>query len=319
MYIKLFKFSIVIILILLIFGGCKRTDEHVIKIGVLDGPTAISMIRLMDKPIQISGKRLEIVVKNDPQQIQALMMQHKLDFAVLPTVMAANLYNRGVNYRMLACPVWGTLYIVSNKKGIKSFEDLSGHTVSVFVQGATPDILLQREIKRKGILNVNYDYSRSGNQEVAQALIQNQAEIAVVSEPLVSMLLTKYKHMHIVERLECEEFFRNSDVDIFVQSAFVVSNRFINRHYELIPEVSNAYALSCNFINEQPKEAARMLVAKGMMPDEQTALTALPLCNIRYVSAFAIERETHRYLQIFHEFNPETTSGNTKVKDFIYQ
>jgi NitT/TauT family transport system substrate-binding protein len=87
----------------------------------------------------------------------------------------------------------------------------------------------------------------------------------------------------------------------FVQSAFVVSNNFIEQHSELISEVSNAYALSCNFINEQPAEAARMLVAKGMMPDEQTAQTALPLCNIRYVSAFAIERETRRYLEIFHD------------------
>lgn len=313
------KFSLIIFIIILIFSACKPKEDNVIRIGVLDGPTAISAIRLSDKPLQINGIKIELIVKSDPQQIQAMMMRHKLDFAVLPTVMAANLFNRGVDYRMIACPVWGTLYIVSNNKDINSFEDLSGRTVSVFGQGATPDVLLQREIKRKGILQVKYDYSHTGNQEVAQALMQNQSEIAVVSEPLVSMLLTKNKNMHIVERLECEEFFRNSDVDIFVQSAFVVSNRFIEQHPELISEVSNAYAMSCNFINDQPKEAARMLVAKGMMPDVKTALTALPLCNIRYVSAFAIERETHRYLEIFHDFNPETTGGKTKVRDFIYQ
>lgn len=313
------KFSLIIFIIILIFSACKPKEDNVIRIGVLDGPTAISAIRLIDKPLHINGIKIELIVKSDPQQIQAMMMRHKLDFAVLPTVMAANLFNRGVDYRMIACPVWGTLYIVSNNKDINSFEDLSGRTVSVFGQGATPDVLLQREIKRKGILQVKYDYSHTGNQEVAQALMQNQSEIAVVSEPLVSMLLTKNKNMHIVERLECEEFFRNTDVDIFVQSAFVVSNRFIENHSELISEVSNAYAMSCNFINEQPTEAARILVAKGMMPDEKTALTALPLCNIRYVSAFAIERETHRYLEIFHDFNPETTGDKTKVRDFIYQ
>lgn len=316
---KMKKFSLLIFIIILIFSSCKPKDENVIRIGVLDGPTAISVIRLIDKPVQINGKKLEIIVKSDPQQIQALMMRHELDFAVLPTVMAANLFNRGVDYRMLACPVWGTLYIVTNNKDIKSFEDLSGRTVAVFGQGATPDVLLQREINRKGILQVKYDYSHAGNHEVAQALMQKRAEIAVVSEPLVSMLLTKNRNMHIVERLECEGFIRNSDVDIFVQSAFVVSNNFIEQHSELISEVSNAYALSCNFINKQPAEAARMLVAKGMMPDEQTAQTALPLCNIRYVSAFAIERETRRYLEIFHDFNPETTGGKTNVRDFIYQ
>lgn len=316
---KMHKLFFVILSIVLFLSGCRTKNDNTIRIGVLDGPSAISAIQLINNQLVINGKNVEIVVKSDPQQIQALMMRHKLDFAVLPTVMAANLYNRGVDYRMLACPVWGTLYIISNNRDINTLEDLSGRTVAVFGQGATPDILLQREIKLKGILQVKYDYSHTGNQEVAQALLQNRTEIAVVSEPLVSMLLTKNKNMHIVERLECEEFFRNSDVDIFVQSAFVVSNRFIELYPELISEVSNAYAMSCNFINEQPAEAARLLVAKGMMPDQKTALTALPLCNIRYVSAFAIERETHRYLEIFHEFDPETTGGKTKVRDFIYQ
>ena len=136
------KFSLIIFIIILIFSACKPKEDNVIRIGVLDGPTAISAIRLIDKPLQINGRKIELIVKSDPQQIQAMMMRHKLDFAVLPTVMAANLFNRGVDYRMIACPVWGTLYIVSNNKDINLFEDLSGRTVSVFGQGATPDVLL---------------------------------------------------------------------------------------------------------------------------------------------------------------------------------
>jgi len=75
------------------------------------------------------------------------MMQHKLDFAILPTVMAANLYNKGVDFKIIAVPIWGTLYVLANHPGIKSFSDLNNQTISVFGQGATPDILLQRFVE----------------------------------------------------------------------------------------------------------------------------------------------------------------------------
>jgi NitT/TauT family transport system substrate-binding protein len=308
-----------LVLPLLLLNSCKDKNTNSIRIGVLQGPSAISFIQMINTPTVIDGKTVEIIIKNDPQQIQALMMRHELDFAVLPTVMAANLYNKGIDYRIIACPVWGTLYIVTNQPNISTLEDISGHSVSVFGQGATPDILLQREIQNKGIINVKLDYTFSGNNETAQALLQNKTQIAVISEPLVSTLISKNKNIHIVSKLNCEEFFRNSDIDIFAQSSFVVSNKFINNYNDIIPLVRDAYSTSCNFINEQPDEAAKMLVNNKLIADIATAKLALPLCNIRYVGAFAIEREINRYLQIYFDFDPKSIGGKMPARDFIYQ
>lgn len=313
------KWICLLVLPLLLLNSCKDKNTNSIRIGVLQGPSAISFIQMINTPTVIDGKTVEIIIKNDPQQIQALMMRHELDFAVLPTVIAANLYNKGIDYRIIACPVWGTLYIVTNQPNINTLEDISGHSVSVFGQGATPDILLQREIQNKGIINVKLDYTFSGNNETAQALLQNKTQIAVISEPLVSTLISKNKNIHIVSKLNCEEFFRNSDIDIFAQSAFVVSNRFINNYNDIIPLVRDAYSTSCNFINEQPDEAAKMLVNNKLIADIATAKLALPLCNIRYVGAFAIEREINRYLQIYFDFDPKSIGGKMPTRDFIYQ
>ncbi|MBN2767345.1 MAG: ABC transporter substrate-binding protein [Paludibacteraceae bacterium] len=317
MLLKFLKFSLLFLAIILL--SCDTNEPNTIRFGVLDGPSAISIVKLSESELYFGGKKLEIIQKNDPQQIQAMMMRDKLDFAILPTVMAANLFNRGVRYRMLACPVWGTLYILTNNKDVQSIADLQGKSIAVFGQGATPDVLLKREFQRRAIKNVRLEYTYNSNQAVSQALLQKNIENAVVSEPLVSILLQKDKEVKIVKQLECVEFFRSTDIDIFVQSAFVVSDRFIKKHPELISEISNAYAMSCNFINEHPSKAAQILIEKALLPDEQTALLALPLCNIRYVSAFAIEREINQYLDIFYDFNPETTAGKTKVRDFIFQ
>ena len=120
---------IYILFIIFCCFSCKEQKSDTIRIGVLNGPTAISFIQLIDKPLMIDGKRTEIIFKSDPQQIQALMMRNELDFAVLPTVMAANLYNKGVDFKIVAIPVWGTLYLLSNQPGIKSFADLEGKTI----------------------------------------------------------------------------------------------------------------------------------------------------------------------------------------------
>lgn len=322
MKIKKHKYSISILLVwilVLLLGSCHKNDRNTIRIGVLEGPSAISIVKMINKPVLIEGKKVEIIIKSDPQQIQALMIRNELDFAVLPTVMAANLYNKGLKYKVIGCPIWGTLYIVTNQPNIETLEELSGHTISVFGQGATPDILLQRELKQKGILNVKYDYSYTGNKELAQALLQNNAKIAVVSEPMVSMLLAKDKNIRIVGPLTCEEFIQNSDMDIFVQSSFVVNPRFVENNYHLIPKIRELYANSCNFVTEQPNQAARMLVDNGLISDYDIAKRAIPLCNIRYVGAFALEREINRYLNIFYEFDPKCIGGKIPPRDFIYQ
>jgi NitT/TauT family transport system substrate-binding protein len=162
-----------------VLSSCKNQPSETINIGILDGPSAISFIQMIEKPPVIAGRKIEITKKGELMQIQALMMQDKLDFAILPTVMAANLYNKGLKYRMLACPIWGTLYLLTNANE-QNLKDLKGKVISVFGQGATADILVRRKLKMNGILNVKFDYKFTTNQEVAKALLYNKTEWSVI-------------------------------------------------------------------------------------------------------------------------------------------
>lgn len=311
--------SMFFLLILICFVSCNEKPSNTIRIGALEGPSAISFIQMIDNPQFINGKKVEIIIKSDPQQIQALMMQHKLDFAILPTVMAANLYNKGVDFKIIAVPIWGTLYVLANHPGIKSFSDLNNQTISVFGQGATPDILLQRFVEYNSLTGVNIDYSYSGNNDLSQALLHKKVRIAVVSEPMASILLTKDSSIHIVTKLNCEEFVLNTDVDIFAQTSFLVNNKYIENYGKSIDRICAAYSRSCNFINDQPDEAARLLVKHRFLTDFNAARISLPLCNIRYVGAFAVERELMKYLNIFFEYDPASIGGKLPNRNIIYQ
>jgi len=232
--------------------------------------------------------------------------------------MAANLYNKGVKYRMVACPIWGTLYLLTNGSA-RNLMDLKGHTISVIGQGTTSDILLQRVLKDKEIKGVKIDYSYSTNSELAQAIGFGQVEVAVISEPLVSSLLVQNSKMHIVSKLECQEYMNNTDKDIFVQTSFLASTKFIEENPGFVRLVCDAYSNSCNFISDQPQKAAELLVKHQLSPNLAIAKLSLPLCNIRYVGAFALEKEVNRYLNIFFKFNPESLGGKLPPGEFIYQ
>ena len=88
------------ILLLSLLASCNLNEKSNIVIGVLDGPSAVSFVQMMDQMPYIDGKKVEYVVESDPQKILDLMKHKKLDFAILPTVTAVNAYNKGIKYRM---------------------------------------------------------------------------------------------------------------------------------------------------------------------------------------------------------------------------
>lgn len=310
---------LVSLLLLLINVSCDKKENDTIRIGILEGPSAISFISLLDKEYAIDNKKVEIILKNEPLEIQDMMKKNELDFAVLPTVMAAKLYNKGVKYRMVACPIWGTLYLLSNEEDNHSLRDLEGDEIAVFGQNPTADVLTKRLVTNGNVACKGIDYRFNTNEELAQALLEGEVKNAVVSEPLVSMLLNKNQNIRIIEKLNCQGYIEDTPKNYFIESAFVVSDKFIKSHPHLIPSVCHAYMGSCNLVNEQPETVAKLMVKHKITPDTDIALKSIELCNIQYVAAFALVRELYYYLQVFHSENPESIGGKIPGHDFIYQ
>lgn len=317
---NMFKKALIFNLLILLFLSCHEKPSNVIRIGVLDGPSAVSFIQLIDKQAVVNGKKVEIILRSEPQQIQALMMRNELDFAILPTVMAANLYNKGVKYKIVSIPIWGTLYIMTNLNDSATYTQLNSKTIGVFGQGATPDILLQGFIKYHDLQDININYNFTTNHDVAQALQHKKLNYAVVSEPLVSTLLSRDNDISIVSPLNCEVFISNTNVDIFAQTAFLVNEKFLNNNdCTVIRQIINSYTNSCDFVNEKPEEAAQLLVKHRIVANIEIARLSLPLCNIRYRGAFAVEDELMRYFKIFYEYNPKSIGGKIPNRNIIYQ
>ena len=295
---KLLRFITVFILPVFFFA-CFEKDTNPIKIGILEGPSAVSFIKMIDQPPTIAGRKVEFIIKSEPIQIQALMMQNELDFAILPTVMAANLYNKGIDFRLLAIPIWGTLYLISNDSAYQHIDDLENSTVHVFGQGSTADILFQDFIQKQGMQNVKIDYSYNTNHEISAAIMHHKIKLAVVSEPMISVMLAKSTDLKIITKITCEVNTLSNNENIFAQTSFLINNRLSNDYTDIIQAITANYSESCDFTSQQTKEAAKLLVKHGHLPDLKTAALSIPLCNIKYVSASKAQDRIEQYLNIF--------------------
>ena len=81
-----------------------------LHVAVLRGPSVIAFAKMMEDSPEIEGKRLSVDIVDSPELMQALLIKGKADLAALPMINAANLYNKGLKYSLLGCPVWGNLY-----------------------------------------------------------------------------------------------------------------------------------------------------------------------------------------------------------------
>ena len=89
------------------------------------------------------------------------------------------LYNKGVDCRLLACPVWGTLYIMSCDTAVRRLADLQGDGLALFGRGSTADVLVRALMRQEGV-GCRVDYRYTTNAEVAQALRARRVRAASV-------------------------------------------------------------------------------------------------------------------------------------------
>ena len=311
------RFFFIWIVLAVLFSACNQNNSNEITIGIPDGPSVISMIRLIENPPVIDGKQVKLIVKPDPLQIQSLMIQKKLDFAMLPTVMAANLYNKEVDYRMLAVPVWGTLYVVTNDSSIHDTSDLNELTVHIFGRGTTADILFRHYINSKQLKDIRIDYNFSTNQELALALLNKSIKTAIVSEPLVSMLISKDPRIKIISELTVESPSLHLQQNIFAQTAFVVNSEFADKHPGLIDKMLSHVEASCIAVRVRPEKTARLLYQRHYTDDIGIAMRSIPLCNINFVRAHNIREEINQYLRIFYTFDAKSIGSKMPDEQFI--
>ena len=314
--------TILILLIFLASCGSRTGDENTesIDVATLRGPSAISMIHMIDSLQTIQDRKVNFQIKNEPLQIRPLLFQEKVEFAVVPTNMASILYNKGVNYQLAAVPVWGTLYLFGKSEEVTSWDDLKGKKIHLMAKGMTPDVMFRYLLDKNGIdpqKDVALDYSFPTHIELANAVASGKADLGVISEPMVSMVISKNNRIKPV--ISLNEAWKNQTGMEIPQTALLVHKEFAENNKQKVNQFLKNYAESTRWINYHPKSGSQLIVKHNILESEQVAYQSIPRCNIKFTYAYDIREMVTDYLKIFHQMNPDIIGGKLPDEDFYYK
>jgi NitT/TauT family transport system substrate-binding protein len=312
------------LLLLFFSAGCRNPAPDNSAPGparwvTLKGPSAMGMIQLIDSINHHPEADLQIDILDEPLQVRKRMLDGTADFALLPTTMAAILYNKNLDYRLLGIPVWGTLYLLGKDTSLTRWEDLSNKAVHVMARGMTPDVLFRFLLMQHGInpdQDIQLDYRFPTHIDLAHAVAAGQAELGVVSEPLVSSVMHKNRKIHALFDLN-HEWSKQQGAPL-AQTAFLGKERFLTENPQFVETVMAAYERSTRWVNQHPDSAAVLIVKYRILPDSEVARDAIPRSHLHFVRARTIQTDIAAYLRIFYDINPEIIGGKMPDENFYY-
>lgn len=293
-------------LLLLFLCSCSNNKDNNIHISVLRGPSVIAFAKMIEDSPEIEGKQLSVDIVDSPEQMQALLIKGKTELAALPMINAANLYNKGLKYSLLGCPVWGNLYIVSKKGDNNQLSETE--TLHIFGAGTTPDILTRYYLEQNK-LSYSLNYSFTTPLEITRGLLSGQIHRAVLAEPFLSIALKKDSTIYIESSLNNPD----STSPGFAQTAIVYSSSLKNKRILLDSLLSE----SCRFAMFQPEKAIHILESRNIFTPGALTPESIERCRIKYLSAGEAKESILDFLRLIEQYEPKAIGGKLPDNAFI--
>ncbi|MFP4060181.1 MAG: ABC transporter substrate-binding protein [Bacteroidales bacterium] len=292
----------------------KNTSGNTIKIAVLKGPSAISVVKLMK-----SDDRFEIIMKNEPAQVKALILKEDVDIAMVPVTLGSVLYNRGVKYKLAAVPVWGTLYLFGTDTSVHAWNNLKGKRVYMMARGMTPDVIFRYLLEENGLVpgeDVIIDYSFPGHIELTNSIAGGKTGMGVVSEPLVSLAMHKNNDVEIL--IDLNKAYRQLEKthENLPMTALLVNESTYGQKREYIEAALKAIQQSAAWVNDSVAEAAKLVVEQEILPDIHVAKESIPRCNIRYIPAVEAKLPVNNFYSLLFRYDPALIGGAMPGDEF---
>jgi len=267
----------------------------------------------------------QVSIARTVDMLRAQALSGEMHFAAMPTHVAANLYNRGVNLKLVNVAVWGNLYIVGEGGApVRSLEDLRGQRLVIPSRGDTPDLIFRFLATQKGLdltRDVRIEYVPSP-MEAAALLATGRARFAVLSEPAAtSAVLRAQQEGRTLERLIALRKVWGEVTggpDRIPQAGIVALPAVMDRN-DLIRIFAEAYSEATAWAVSNP-DASGVLAARGIEGVSAPAASlSLSFSELRVVPAIEVRQELELYFRKLQELAPDILGGRLPDAGFYWQ
>ncbi|MEG2597260.1 MAG: MqnA/MqnD/SBP family protein, partial [Oscillospiraceae bacterium] len=210
----------------------NASDNVVMNIASLKGPTGLGMLKLMaNSDASSAKKKYAFQIVGQPDEIVSKLSTKELDIAAVPTNLAATLYNKtNGEVKMLAVNTLGVLYLVQKGEKIASIQDLKGKIILASGKGTTAQYVLEYLLKKNGLTpgtDVTIEY-KAEHAETVAALAASEKAVAVLPQPFATSATMKNSDITVALDLTAE-WGKISDNKL-TMGASVVRKEFLEAH-----------------------------------------------------------------------------------------
>ena len=303
-----------------VLAGCgSETVSETVNVAVLNGPTGMGAVQLMDMTDKYNMETYEA-----PTDIAPKLISGEVDVAALPSNMAAVLFNKTEGNVVAVSPVaLGVLYILGNDVSgeISDVADLSGKTIVASGQGGTPEYALQKILENAGLKlgeDVNVEWLAS-HADVNQTMLSQPGTIAMVPEPFVSAAQAASENVKVC--FDMNSLWQEATGEEFPMGVLVATKDFVENRSGDLEILLEDWKASVEFVNTASDEAAQLIVDKGFLGDETIAKAAIPGCSIVCYTAEETAEGTEMlkaFNQVMFDMNPEAVGGSLPGDELYY-
>lgn len=271
---------------------------------------------------------LKFVVWRNPDQMRALILNGETDFIATPSNVAANLYNRGADLRLLNISIWGVLWMVSREQHLQTLADFKGKEIAMPFRGDMPDLIFSELAERQG-LDPKKDFTIryvANPLDAMQLLITRRVDHALLAEPAVSMALNKTRTFPV--KIIAPDLYRSVDLQkewgrvlqrepTIPQAGMSVVNKSLDPH--IIERFLEEYEKATQWCREHPDEAGKIVADHIDMLTPEAVSRSIGVSQFKHVPAMEAREELEYFFTILHKRTPTLIGGKLPDDGFYYQ
>ncbi|MCY9691572.1 ABC transporter substrate-binding protein [Paenibacillus alginolyticus] len=217
--------------------------------------------------------------------------------------------------QMAAIP--GERLMVSNKlkDQIKGLPDLKGHTIGVTGLGSSTNFLANYLVTKGG--NTSKDYTPipvGAGQTLIAAMQQGKIDLAVTTEPTVSLLVSKNIASVLVD-MNTVEGTKQALGGNYPSTSLYMMSSYVKDHPEVVQHLANAFVKTLKWINTHtPEEITDKLPKEYYAGDKDMYLTALKSTLPMFSADGKMPADApQKVLEVLSAINPKLKDAGIKL------
>ena len=290
-----------------------------ISLGLLNGPTGMGAAKLLaDSDAGETVNHYTPVIGSDPaNDIVPRLNNGELDIAAIPTNLAATLYNKAGNVRLLALNTLGVLHILENGDTVHTLADLAGRTLYATGQGSNPEYVLNYLLAQNGLTpGQDVDVQWLASEELTARMASGEIDLCMLPVPAATSVMVQ--NPDVRDAVDLNDAWTESGAQgTFTMGCVVARAEFVEEHPEAVDAFLAEYAASIEFANSNPEEAAPLMEQYGIVPKAAIAQKAIPQANMVCVTGEDMKGIAD-YYQVLFDADPTSIGGAVPGEDFYY-